>query len=104
MKRMKNVQDLTEYIDHTVIDGNGNQVGTMQCLWSDQTGQPAFLGVKTGWLLGKTHVVPAQGAEVSHEGRTIRLPYTQERIKEAPAYDPNAELDDRTQREVLAFY
>ena len=100
---MKN-QDLSRYIDHAVIDRNGNRVGTLQCLWSDHTGQPAYLGVKTGWLLGRTHVVPAYNAEVSEQGQTIRLPYEEQRIKEAPSYDANAELNDAAEREVSSYY
>src|SRR5205823_2839996 len=65
---MKQTQDLQQYIDHAVLDRNGDKIGTLECLWSDHTGQPAFLGVKTGWLLGKTHVVPAQRAEVNEVG------------------------------------
>src|SRR5205085_6083781 len=49
---------LEQYIGHAVLDQNGAKVGSVECLWSDHTGQAAFLGIKTGWLLGKTHVVP----------------------------------------------
>src|SRR5437764_5142980 len=100
---MKNEQDLTRYLDHAVVDRNGNRVGTLQCLWSDQSGQPAYLGVKTGWLMGRTHVVPAHGADVNERGQTIRLPYDEHRIKEAPSYEPNMELDEATQREVASY-
>ena len=70
---MKNdIQNLSRYIGHDVVDRNGNNVGTLECLWSDHTGQPAFLGVKTGWFMGKTHVVPAQRAEINEAARVIR--------------------------------
>src|SRR4051794_27399109 len=100
----ENETDLSRFIGHSVVDRNGNHVGTLECLWSDHTGEPAFLGVKTGWLVGKTHVVPANRAEVNASTRTIRLPYEESRIKEAPCYDADTQLDEGTEREVSTFY
>jgi uncharacterized protein (TIGR02271 family) len=100
----ENQTDLSRYIGYTVVDRNGNKVGTLDCLWSDHTGEPAFLGVKTGWLLGRTHVVPAQRVEVNAAARTIRLPYDESKIKSAPSYEGDAQLDERTEREVATYY
>src|SRR5438105_12351018 len=97
-------RSLEQYIDHDVIDQNGKKVGTLMCLWSDHTEQPAYLGVQTGWVFGKTHVVPADAAQVNPQSGTIRLPYTEQKIKDAPSYDPGAELDDTTQQQVRSFY
>jgi len=100
----ENQIDLTRFIGHRVVDRTGEQVGTLECLWSDPEGEPAFLGVKTGWLVGRTHVVPAEAAEVSESSRVIRLPYEASRIKEAPSYEGETQLDETTEREVRRFY
>jgi len=97
-------RNLEQYLHHKVVDQNGNKIGKLQCLWVDSSGEPAYLGVQTGWLFGKTHVVPAERGEVNEPGQTIRLPYTTEKIKEAPSYDPGAELDDTTEREIRTYY
>jgi uncharacterized protein (TIGR02271 family) len=105
MKTEKNIpRNLEQYIDHEVVDQAGNKVGKMTCLWSDPQGEPAYLGVQTSWLLGKTHVVPAQGAEVNDLTRTIRLPYEAEKIKGAPSYEPEAEIEPGTESEVRSYY
>jgi len=96
--------DLNRYIDYDVVDKAGNKIGKLDCLWSDHMGEPAFLGVKTGWFFGKTHVVPAQAAEVSERSRLIRLPYSEEMIKGAPAYDADLTLDEATEREIYDYY
>lgn len=98
------MNNLERYIDHEVIDQNGNRIGTLNCLWSDQTGQPAYLGIQTGWLFGKTHVVPAYAAEVTESNQKIRLPYTEQMVKDAPAYEANSELTDQVAREVNSYY
>jgi uncharacterized protein (TIGR02271 family) len=101
---MKTETDFSNYIGHEVVDNNGDKIGTLECLWTDDNGEPTFLGVRTGWFIGKTHVVPANQAHVSESGRKVRLPYDAERIKAAPSYDPGVELDDRTGREVYSYY
>jgi uncharacterized protein (TIGR02271 family) len=73
-------------------------------IWTDHNGQPAFLGVRTAWLFGKTHIVPAYGAQVNQQDERIRLPYLTEDVKNAPSYDPDAELDHNIEREVFTYY
>jgi len=97
-------RNLQQYMDHKVVDQDGNKIGKLNCLWSDTEGEPAYLGVQTGWLFGKTHVVPARRVEVNESTETIRLPYTAEKIKDAPSYASDAELDANSQGEVLAYY
>ena len=58
--------DLDRYLDYTVIDRDGEKVGSVDAVWEDHTQQAAYIAVRTGWLgLGKAHVVPAEGADVS---------------------------------------
>jgi len=95
---------LEQYIDHDVVDQTGNKIGKLSCLWSDHQGEPAYLGVQTGWLFGKTHVVPAQSATVNEAGRTIRLPFTADKVKDAPCYDHTVEIDPTTEQEVSSYY
>src|SRR3954466_4503838 len=97
-------RDLEQFLDHDVLDQSGTKIGKLQCIWSDQQGEPAYLGVQTGWLFGKTHVVPAERAEVNEHARAIRLPYIAQKIKDAPSYESAHELDTATEREVREFY
>ena len=97
-------RDLERYIGYDVVDRDGNNIGTLECLWADHRGDPAFVGVRTGWFLGKTHVVPAQSVEVSERGQRLRLPYTEDKIKDAPAYDAETDMSDEKEREVYRYY
>lgn len=101
---MRTDTDFSNYIGHDVVDNSGNKVGTLECLWTDHSSEPTFLGVRTGWFLGKTHVVPAHQASVSESGRRIRLPYGADRIKGAPSYDPGVNLEERNEREIYSYY
>ena len=97
-------RNLQDYIGYAVVDRNDNKIGTLECLWSDEKGQPSFLGVRTGWIFGKTHVVPAHSANVSERSGKIRLPYDEQKVKDAPAYDPDVTLSTENEQEIYRYY
>jgi len=67
--------------------------------------QPAFLGVKTGWLgLGRTHVVPVHTAQVNDRQKIVRLPFTEDRIKNAPSFDADAGLSMTDEEQISRYY
>jgi uncharacterized protein (TIGR02271 family) len=97
--------DLERYLDYTVLDRDGDKVGSVDAVWEDHTGQPAYVAVKTGWLgFGNAHVVPAHGAEVSDSTRKIRLPYTAEMIKNAPSFEQQADIDQDAEMRIAEYY
>jgi uncharacterized protein (TIGR02271 family) len=97
-------RNLQQYVDHDVVDQNGKKIGKLTCLWSDSQGEPVYLGVQTGWLFGKTHVVPADNAYVNSATKTVRLPYFTDKIKDAPSYSADSEIDPKSEREIRAYY
>lgn len=97
--------DIHKFFDWDVYDQNDQRVGKVVCMWTNpSTGDLDFLGVKTTWLMGKTHVVPTQGAQANHARKIIRLPYHEDVIKNAPSYDPDEDLDQAKVREVYDYY
>src|SRR5689334_18405090 len=74
------------YRFHTfrVQDSAGQQVGVADWIWADaDTGQGAFVGIRQSWLLGTAQAIPARGAHIDLQTRTLRLAYTAEQIKRA---------------------
>jgi uncharacterized protein (TIGR02271 family) len=97
--------DLERYLDYTVVDRNNDKVGSVDAIWEDHTGQPAYIAVKTGWLgLGKAHVVPAHSAEVSDATRKIRLPYLSDVIKNAPSFERQIDIDEPAEGRIRDYY
>jgi len=95
---------LERMLAYNVDDSQGNRIGHVSGLWVDSQNQVEFVGVKTTWLVGKTHVFPEQGMQVNHAREIIRAPYTTEVIKNASAFDPGAELTQAEQRQVFNYY
>jgi uncharacterized protein (TIGR02271 family) len=95
-----------QYVKFDVVDNHDYWVGKVHCVWGSHDGDDVlFLGVRTGWLaLGHTHVVPAQGTEVNEEMETIKLPYSEDFVKEAPVFDCDMEMSERIEQEVNAYY
>ena len=99
---------LSEYerlIGYDVEDQNGGKVGSVETIWEDHTGQPAFLGIRTGWLgLGKIHVVPAHYATYSDRSHAIRLPFDEDTIKSAPDFDGESEFTEEGETRLYEYY
>jgi uncharacterized protein (TIGR02271 family) len=93
-----------QYIGHHVIDRDEEVIGRLSSLWTDESGQPAFLGVRTGWLMGKTHVVPADAAEVDAQRERIRVPFSVQAVKDAPTFDPDCELSDADEQNIRTYF
>lgn len=91
-------------IGYSVQDQAGQSVGKVHNLWIDETARPLFLGVKTGWLFGKNHVVPIERADVNDHRQSVRLPFTEEQIKNAPTFSEDADIEDYDQDRIFAYY
>jgi uncharacterized protein (TIGR02271 family) len=97
--------DLGRYIDYTVIDREGDKVGSVDAVWEDHAGEPSYLAVRTGWLgLGKAHVVPAQAAEVNERARKIRLPYTADQIRSGPSFDSQSDITTESEFTISSHF
>lgn len=97
--------ELRRFIDYTVADHEGDRIGSVDAVWEDHTGQPAYVAVRTGWLgFGKAHVVPAQRAEVNEDKKIVRLPFSKEEIKSAPSFDSQDDITEETEFTISSHY
>jgi len=100
-----NPTDPESYIGCVVVDRDNDRIGTVESVWHDVDGLPAFLAIKTGWLgLGQAHLVPAEAAEWASTGRKIRLPYDDDVVKAAPAFASEDELDDAGEGRIYEYW
>ena len=87
-----------------VVDENHAAVGTLHKLWTSRnSGRLDFLGVKTGWLFGHNHVVPAHDALIDDLTR-IQVPYGLDLIKEAPVVSAAEEITAEQEAAVCRHY
>jgi uncharacterized protein (TIGR02271 family) len=97
--------ELRRFIDYTVVDREGDKIGSVDAVWQDHTNQPAYFAVRTGWLgIGKAHVVPAHRAEVNETRKTVRVPFSKEEIKNAPSFDSQDDINEDTEFTISSHY
>jgi len=96
-------QSPEQLFDYEVTDSTGNKVGTVDGVWvDDATSELEFIGVKTGWLLGKTHVIPVADAEIG-DG-SVQVPYSEDQIKGAPSFGTDSELTPEQEDQIYDYY
>jgi sporulation protein YlmC with PRC-barrel domain len=98
-------QSADQLVGYDVLDSQGNKIGSVDSVWlNGSTNEPEFIGVKTTWLVGKTHVVPLRDAQMDDGSHAVQLPYDQDVVKGAPTYDPNAVLTQDQQSDIYSYY
>lgn len=91
-------------VGYEVQDSSNTKIGTVHDLWVNDNGTPTFLGVKTAWVLGETHIVPVENATVNDQSKVVRLPYAEAKIKDAPTFDSDATLSDAEENQIYSYY
>ena len=90
---------------YDVMDSSGNKIGSVDGVWvDDATGELEFVGVKTGWLMGKTHIIPAAQAQIDGSSQTITVPFAQDQIKDAPSFGTDDELSPDDENQIYSYY
>ncbi len=107
MKPLKDLKkaSLEQLIDCHVVDQNDHRIGTLRCLWCHPaTGAAEFLGVQTGWVYMRRHVVPAENATLDEAGNQVRLPYLGAFIMYGPTLPIGAEIKNTDENSVQRYY
>lgn len=95
----QNPQNLAEA---TVYDQSGEKVGGVDEVFTDETGAPAFVTVKTGWFGLRASIVPLEGASIG--AGEVRVPFTKDQIKDAPNVDAAGVMDGSGRDELRSYY
>ena len=87
----------------TVLDPEGNKIGTVGELYlDDRTQDPSWASVKTGLFGMSQSFVPLDEATV--DGDDIRVPYTKDQVKDAPRTDPDGHLEPADEDRLYRHY
>lgn len=92
-----------QLFDYDVFDSSGTKIGSVDHVWvDDSTEKLEFISVKTGWLFGKTHLIPTAKSEIREH--SISVPYPESQIKEAPSFAADQELSPTDESAVYSHY
>ena len=87
-----------------VIGSDGGKIGGIgQIFLDDQTGEPEWVTAKTGLFGNGESFIPLHQAEAS--GNDLRVPYTKDKVKDAPRVsDSDGHLDQSEEQTLFEYY
>jgi Domain of unknown function (DUF2382)/PRC-barrel domain len=86
----------------TVIDRDGEKIGTLKELYLDQDDRPAWAAVETGLFGLRQSFVPLEGATALDD--QVRVPFDRDHVKDAPNVDPDAQLTEDEEARLEEHY
>ncbi len=85
-----------------VRSSDGDKIGSVEeVFYDEQTRQPEWIGIGTGFFGNKRVLVPVEGASFENSGVTVR--YSKEQVKDAPDVDAD-EISQELEQELYAYY
>lgn len=94
---------LEKLYDATVYDQNGDKIGGVsQVYLDDESDQPSWATVSTGWFGTKETFVPLDDA--NFDGGDLRIPYTKDFVKDAPNIDADGHIGESEEAELYRYY
>ena len=98
-------QNARQLLGCAVIDAKGEKIGAMEGLWIDfSTHQIAFIGVRSSLLSRNVRIVPAVNARVQEGRKVVAVEYSKDMVRNAPAFDPDADFAEVEKEIVNAYY
>jgi stress response protein YsnF len=102
MTRTFTTQDFERVRGAPVYGSEGERIGSVDKLFVDNdTGQPEWIGVGTGFLRTKSALVPVEGCTIEADG--VRVPYDADRVKSSPDIDDD-QISQQTESELYSYY
>ena len=96
------IEQLDELRGMPVYDSADEKIGTVEEIFFDeQTRQPEWVGIGTGFFGTKRVLVPVAGAEQNADG--LRVPYAKDQVKDSPDIDSD-EISQSTEAELASYY
>lgn len=87
----------------TMYDEAGDKVGKVgQVYLEEDTGEPGWVTVRTGFFGMKETFVPLNRAQLKPEG--LRVPLSKETVKDAPRIDTDSKLPPEREMELYRYY
>ena len=100
---MPDVNTVRSWQGATMVDRDGDRIGQIESIYvDDQTGEPEWALVNTGFFGTRSTFVPI--AQASGSGDQVQVPYEKQRVKDAPTMDPDGHLSEAEEQELWRHY
>jgi sporulation protein YlmC with PRC-barrel domain len=94
------IETALDWRGRTVVDRDGEKIGTLKEIYLDESERPAWASIHTGLFGLRQSMAPLSEAQL--DGDEVRLPYARDQVTDAPNVDPDVQLtaeeEDRLHR------
>src|SRR5215216_2639899 len=100
---MVDVDTVRSWQGRTMVDRDGDRIGNIDAIYvDDQTGEPEWVLVNTGFFGTRSTFVPI--AQATARGDQVQVPYEKQLVKDAPNMDPDGHLSEQEEQELWRHY
>jgi uncharacterized protein (TIGR02271 family) len=100
---MPDIDTVRRWQGSTMVDRGGDRIGQIESIYvDDQTGEPEWALVNTGFFGSRSTFVPL--AQASARGDDVQVPYEKQLVKDAPNMDPDGHLAEAEEQELWRYY
>lgn len=86
-----------------VVDAQGEKIGELEDIYyDDDSGQPEWIGVKSGTINKTKHLIPLEGVQRA-DGGNLRVAFPKERVEDTPEIDEE-HISPATEAELYRIY
>jgi sporulation protein YlmC with PRC-barrel domain len=96
------IETALEWRGRTVIDRDGDKIGTLKEIYLDEAERPSWGSIHTALFGLRQTLVPL--SEARPEADQLRVPYTREHVKDAPNIDPDVQLTPEEEQRLYTHY
>jgi hypothetical protein len=96
------MQTALDWRGRTVVDRDGERIGTLREIYLDESERPSWGSVYTAMFGLRQTLVPL--TEAAPEDELLRLPYTCDHVKDAPNADPDVQLEPDDEERLYRHY
>ena len=96
------IETALDWRGRTVVDRDGDKIGTFDELYLDEDDRPAWGAVTTGLFGMRQTFVPL--SEAQPEGDALRVPFDKDMVKDAPNVDPDTQLSAEEEAVLYRHY
>ncbi len=101
---MTTPQDIEQYIRRAAVDPEGNRIGKVAKVYSDeQTGEPEWFLVETGLFGTRQSFAPIRGSRLDGD-QLVVLAVSKDQVKDAPSIDPDGHIDEGEEEALRQYY
>ena len=100
---MPDVDTVRNWQGAAMVDRDGDRIGEIDAIYvDDQTGEPEWALVNTGFFGTRSSFVPI--AQATARGDQVQVPYDKQRVKDAPNMDPDGHLSEQEEQALWRHY